>query len=221
MSPDDKTDGLHLEEISIALSGRMLLSLNAIVRTGEILTVMGPSGSGKSALLAFLGGFLDPAFTAGGRLSIDGIDLTGMPAQKRGAGMLFQDPLLFPHLSVGGNLLFGLSADIRKKDERRRLALQALEDVDLSGFFDRDPATLSGGQRARVALQRMMLSAPRYLLLDEPFSKLDADLRQQIRALVFDRAKSAGLPVVLVTHDEADADAAGGSIVKIGGSEDR
>jgi putative thiamine transport system ATP-binding protein len=144
-----------------------------------------------------------------------------MPAQQRGAGMLFQDPLLFPHLSVGGNLLFGLSADIRKKDERRRLALQALEDVDLSGFFDRDPATLSGGQRARVALQRMMLSAPRFLLLDEPFSKLDADLRQQIRALVFDRAKSAGLPVVLVTHDEADAEAAGGTIVTIGGRQDR
>lgn len=221
MSPDDKTDGLHLEEISIGLSGRMLLCLDVTVRAGEILTVMGPSGSGKSALLAFLGGFLDPAFTAGGRLSIHGVDLTGMPAQNRGAGMLFQDPLLFPHLSVGGNLLFGLSAAIRQKDQRRRLALEALEDVDLAGFFDRDPATLSGGQRARVALQRMMLSAPRFLLLDEPFSKLDADLRQQIRALVFDRAKSAGLPVVLVTHDEADADAAGGSIVTIGGSEDR
>ena len=110
-----------------------------------------------------------------GRILIDGDDLTGVAAEKRQAGMLFQDPLLFPHLSVGGNLLFGLTAAIRKRDQRRRMAEQALADVELGGFFDRDPATLSGGQKARVALQRVMLSAPRYLLLDEPFSKLDSE----------------------------------------------
>lgn len=210
------TDGLHLEAISIALNGRVLLSLSAHVRPGDILTVMGPSGSGKSALLANLGGFLDPAFTASGRILIDGDDLTGVAAEKRRCGMLFQDPLLFPHLSVGGNLLFGLTPSIAKRDQRRRMVEQALVDVELAGFFDRDPATLSGGQKARVALQRVMLSAPRLLLLDEPFSKLDSDLRQQTRALIFSRAKAAGLPVVLVTHDHADAEAAGGPVIEIG-----
>ncbi|CAN7276133.1 ATP-binding cassette domain-containing protein [Pararhizobium sp. LjRoot238] len=216
MKPDGKTDGLYLDEISISLAGRTLLRISATVRPGDILTVMGPSGSGKSALLAYLGGFLDPVFTGSGRVLIDGRDLTGIPAEKRQAGMLFQDPLLFPHLSVGGNLLFGLTASIRKRPQRQRMAEQALADVELGGFFDRDPATLSGGQKARVALQRVMLSAPRFLLLDEPFSKLDTSLREQTRALIFSRAKSAGLPIILVTHDRTDAEAAGGQVVTIG-----
>jgi putative thiamine transport system ATP-binding protein len=216
MKPDGKTDGLQLDEISISLADRILFCLSAVIQPGEILTVMGPSGSGKSALLAYLGGFLDPVFAGSGRILIDGRDITGIPAEKRQAGMLFQDSLLFPHLSVGGNLLFGLSAAIRKRSQRRRMAEQALADVELGGFFDRDPATLSGGQRARVALQRVMLSAPRYLLLDEPFSKLDASLREQTRALIFSRAKSAGLPIILVTHDRTDAEAAGGQVVTIG-----
>lgn len=210
------TDGLHLEAISIALNGRVLLSLSVHVRPGDILTVMGPSGSGKSALLAHLGGFLDPAFTASGRILIDGDDVTTVAAEQRRCGMLFQDPLLFPHLSVGGNLLFGLTPSIARRDQRRRMVEQALVDVELTGFFDRDPATLSGGQKARVALQRIMLSAPRLLLLDEPFSKLDSGLRQQTRALIFSRAKAAGLPVVLVTHDQADAQAAAGPVIVIG-----
>ncbi len=216
MKPGSKTDGLHLDAISIGLHGRTLLYLSAVVRPGDVLTVMGPSGSGKSALLAYLGGFLDPVFTANGRLSIDGSDLTGIPAENRRCGMLFQDPLLFPHLSVGGNLLFGLTPSIARHSQRRRMVEQALMDVELQGFFDRDPATLSGGQKARVALQRVMLSAPRFLLLDEPFSKLDSDLRQQTRALIFSTAKAAGLPVILVTHDIADAEAAGGRVVTIG-----
>lgn len=215
MTPDT-THGLHLDAICIALDGRTLLSLSAHVRPGDILTVMGPSGSGKSALLAYIGGFIDGAFTGSGRIRIDGDDLTGIAAEKRRCGMLFQDPLLFPHLSVGGNLLFGLTPSIARRDQRRRMVEQALADVGLEGFYDRDPATLSGGQKARVALQRVMLSAPRLLLLDEPFSKLDSDLRQQTRGLIFARAKSAGLPVVLVTHDQADAGAAGGAVIVIG-----
>jgi putative thiamine transport system ATP-binding protein len=216
MEPDGKTDGLHLTGISLSVAGRTLLSLSAIIRPGAILTVMGASGSGKSALLAYLGGFLDPAFTANGQILIHGRDITKIPAEQRGAGMLFQDALLFPHLSVGGNLLFGLSSSVRDAEQRRRLAEQALAEIDLDGFFDRDPDTLSGGQKARVALQRTLLSAPRFLLLDEPFSKLDTDMRQQIRQLAFARAKAAGLPVVLVTHDLADALAAGGEMVTIG-----
>ncbi|WP_438751110.1 ATP-binding cassette domain-containing protein [Pararhizobium sp. O133] len=216
MTPDGKTDGLQLRRMTIGVAGRTLLSLTASVRPGEILTVMGPSGSGKSALLAALGGFLDTAFTASGEILIDGSDLTDIPAEKRGAGMLFQDALLFPHLSVGGNLLFGLSPAIHGADKRRHVVEEALAEIELTGFFDRDPATLSGGQKARVALQRTLLSAPRFLLLDEPFSKLDTDLRHQIRDLVFTRAKALKLPVVLVTHDQSDALAAGGETVTIG-----
>jgi putative thiamine transport system ATP-binding protein len=100
---------------------------------------------------------------------------------------------------------------------RRARCEEALENIGLGGFFDRDPATLSGGQKARVALARVLLSEPRMLLLDEPFSKLDHDLKAQMRELVFSKARARGLPVILVTHDPSDAEAAGGQLIKIGG----
>jgi len=208
--------GLRLDGVRICLGGRVLVSLDAQVRRGETLTVMGPSGSGKSTLLAYLGGFLDPAFSAGGRVEVDGVELTALPAERRRAGILFQDPLLFPHLSVTDNIAIAIPEDVRGRKQRRALANAALEDAGLAEFGDRDPDTLSGGQKARVALQRVLVSQPRILLLDEPFSKLDADLRDQTRHLVFDRARRAGLPVVLVTHDEEDARAAGGQVHKVG-----
>jgi putative thiamine transport system ATP-binding protein len=186
-----------------------------------VLTIMGPSGSGKSALLAFAGGFLDPAFDASGRLLIGKEDVTDVPANRRHAGILFQYPLLFPHLSVGGNIVFAMPPSIKGHMTRRALAEQALGEVGLAGFFERDPETLSGGQKARVALQRVLVSAPRFLLLDEPFSKLDAGLRQQMRELVFSRARAAGLPAILVTHDSDDAQAAGGRVIEIGGGEEK
>lgn len=209
-------DGLGLAGVRIALGRRELLRLDATVPAGAVLSVMGPSGSGKSSLLAFIGGFLDPAFLAAGRVSIGGLALDGLAPQERRAGILFQDALLFPHLSVGANLVFALPASVRGRTRRRALAEAALAEIGLEGTFDRDPDTLSGGQKARVALQRTMLSAPRLLLLDEPFSRLDLDLRAQVRQLVFERAQAARLPVVLVTHDPADAEAAGGAVVTIG-----
>jgi putative thiamine transport system ATP-binding protein len=209
-------EGLRLDEVSISIGGRPLVNVDRRVRPGEVLTVMGPSGSGKSALLAFIGGFLDPAFTATGRVFVSGVELTALPAEDRHAGILFQDPLLFPHLSVAGNLVFAVPSATRDRNERRRLAEGALDAVGLSGFGPRDPDTLSGGQKARVALARVLLSRPRALLLDEPFSRLDADLRAQIRQLIFAKARENALPVLLVTHDEADAEAAGGPLVRIG-----
>jgi len=211
-----KTEGLVLDDVRIRLGDRLLVALDSRIRRGETLTVMGPSGSGKSTLLAYLGGFLDPAFSASGRVSVDGVDLTALPAEKRHAGILFQDPLLFPHLSVLDNIAIAIPEDIRGRRQRRELAQAALDDADLADFADRDPDTLSGGQKARVALQRVLVSHPRILLLDEPFSKLDANLREQTRQLVFDRARRAGLPVVLVTHDEDDARAAGGQLHRVG-----
>lgn len=207
------SSSLRLDRVSITLAGRELLAVDAEVSGGEALTVMGPSGSGKSTLLAFVAGFLDQAFTASGRVFLCGEDVTGLPANRRRAGLLFQDPLLFPHMSVGANLLFALPHGDRK--ERRARAEAALAGAGLEGFFDRDPATLSGGQKARASLIRVLLSQPRALLLDEPFSKLDAALRQQMRDFVFGEARARALPVLLVTHDPEDAQAAGGRIVEL------
>ncbi|RJG43222.1 ATP-binding cassette domain-containing protein [Mesorhizobium sp. DCY119] len=212
-------NGLFLDDVSIALNGHRLVALTHRVAPGEVLTVMGPSGSGKSTLLAYIGGFLAPAFEASGKVFSDGLELTALPAEDRHVGILFQDPLLFPHMSVGGNLVFAIPASVKGKAARHALAEAALEGVGLAGMAPRDPDTLSGGQKARVALARALLSAPRMLLLDEPFSKLDAELRGQMRELVFAKARDGALPVVLVTHDEADADAASGPIVRIGNAQ--
>ena len=210
-------EGLDLDGVTIDLADRRLIAITHRVGPGDVLTVMGPSGSGKSTLLAYIGGFLDPAFAARGRVAIDGEDITGQPAENSHVGILFQDPLLFPHMSVEQNLLFAIPADITPMARRRETAAAALAGVDLAGMGPRDPATLSGGQKARVALARVLLSSPRALLLDEPFSKLDTGLRQHMRELVFDKARTGGLPVLLVTHDEADASAAGGDVVRIDG----
>lgn len=209
---------LELSGVRIALGPRVLIpTLDLAVEPGEVVTIMGPSGSGKSTLLAWLGGFLDRAFSAEGEARIAGASLAGLPPERRRLGILFQDDLLFPHLSVGDNIAFGLREELRGRAARRSAVAQALERADLAGYADRDPATLSGGQRARVALMRTLVAGPRALLLDEPFGKLDARLRGEIRSFVFSHARSERLPTLLVTHDEADAAAAGGRIVTIGG----
>lgn len=213
MTPDE---GLRLDAVEISLGTRRLLTLDRLVPPGQTLSVMGPSGSGKSTLFALIAGFLDPAFTATGRALLNGRDLTGLPPERRRVGLLFQDALLYPHMSVGGNLLFGLSAQVKGRSRRRAAAEAMLERVGLPGHLDRDPATLSGGQAARVALARTLLANPEALLLDEPFSRLDTDLRQTVRQLVFDLVAERQIPALLVTHDRADAEAAGGPIVDLG-----
>lgn len=207
---------LRLQGVRLAVGGRTLIgTLSATVQPGACLTLMGPSGCGKSSLLAFMAGTLDPAFDAQGRVSVGETDLTTLPPESRRVGILFQDDLLFPHLSVAGNLAFALPASVRPAAERNARIEQALADAGLAGFGPRDPATLSGGQRARVALLRTLLAQPRALLLDEPFSKLDAQLRDDVRRFVFEHARDSALPTVLVTHDEADAAAAGGELIRV------
>lgn len=206
------SDDLVLDGVQIALQDRPLVALDARIAPGEVLSVMGPSGSGKSTLLAFAAGFLAPAFTASGRVLLGGRDITVLPAERRGIGLLFQDPLLFPHLSVAGNLRFGLPRGARDRAARVEAALAA---IGLAGYGERDPATLSGGQQSRVALMRLLLCEPRAVLLDEPFSKLDTALRQEMRELVFGRLREARLPSLLVTHDREDAEAAGGRIITL------
>lgn len=207
--------GLTLQDVHIRQGARTLVEVSDRIGPGEVLTVMGPSGSGKSTLLSYIIGTLDAGFTATGRVLLNEIDITELAPERRRVGILFQDELLFPHLSVGENLAFGLRESVRGKLERRDQIEAALDDIGLSGFADRDPETLSGGQKARVALMRMLLSGPRALLLDEPFSRLDAERRDKVRTLVFDQARAKGLPVLLVTHDHADAEAAGGRVYRL------
>ena len=195
---------LELRAVSVSLGGRVLVPpLDLTVAAGEVVTLMGPSGGGKSSLLAYLTGHLPPALTGSGQVWVDGSDVTSRPAHRRGLGILFQDDLLFPHLSVGGNLLFGLSRSVRGRRRRRAMAEAALVRAELPGCYDADVATLSGGQRARVALVRATLAEPRALLLDEPYNRLDAPLRARMRELV--REVAGSVPVLLVTHDPADA----------------
>ncbi len=201
---------LTLQNLTVDLAGHCLVSLDVTVKRGEVLTLMAPSGAGKSTALAAIIGTLPPAFTLTGRILLDGADMTEVPTRLRRIGLLFQDDVLFPHLSVGGNLGFALPP--RTPDRKARIEA-ALASAGLAGFADRDPATLSGGQRARVALMRSLLAEPRALLLDEPFSRLDAGLRAQIRSFVFDRARMLGLPMILVTHDPEDARAAAGPLL--------
>lgn len=212
--PIEPTGALALSHVTISRHGEetaLIAGLSLTIAPGEIATVMGASGSGKSTLLAYVAGFLDrQAFAASGTVTLSGVPIDGLPAEERHLGLLFQDAILFPHLSVGGNLLFGLPRNqYRSRSARRAIVADALAEAGLAGFEKRDPATLSGGQKARVALLRTLLAAPRALLLDEPFSKLDAALRAEFRAFVFDHARALALPTLLVTHDPADVEAAG------------
>ncbi len=208
---------LELRGVGLGLGGRSLVApLDLVVGAGEIATLMGPSGCGKSSLLAFICGTLDTAFAPQGQVRLDGEDIGALPPERRRIGILFQDDLLFPHLSVAENLAFGLPAALRDRSVRAARVAAALAEAGLAGFGGRDPATLSGGERARIALMRTLLAEPRALLLDEPFSKLDVALRGRIRAFVFDHARANALPTLLVTHDPDDAAATGGPVVEIG-----
>ena len=195
----------EIRNLNVTKGGQTLVAgLSLGIAPGEVFTLMGASGSGKSTILNWIIGALDPVFSVRGELWLGGVRRDLLPIEARRIGILFQDDLLFPHLSVGQNLAFALPAAIKGRAARRRLVEQTLADVGLAGFHDRDPATLSGGQKARISALRALLAEPEALVLDEPFSKLDAVLRGQFRAFVFDRISQLGIPTLLVTHDPAD-----------------
>ncbi len=194
---------LQLDVTHLSLNQTAIISgLHIAVPPGVVHTVMGASGSGKSSLLAAVCGTLPPVFTFEGTVVLDGARIDTLLTRQRRVGILFQDDLLFAHMTVRENLLFAIPAGPRAAREAQ--VAQALNDLEMPGFAQADPATLSGGQRARVALMRALLAQPHALLLDEPFSKFDTALRQRVREFVFATVHARQIPVLLVTHDEAD-----------------
>lgn len=178
-------------------------SLSLQIEKGGIVTLMGPSGCGKSTLLDAIAGHLSDEFRLTGSILLDDRPLNVLPAHKRQVGILFQDDLLFPHLNIWENLAFALP-DAIKGRERKERALDALKNIHLTKLAQSYPDQISGGQRARISLTRMLLAQPQVALLDEPFSKLDKVLRSQFRDWVMAQLQSANIPALMVTHDEAD-----------------
>ncbi|MEZ5777504.1 MAG: ATP-binding cassette domain-containing protein [Paracoccaceae bacterium] len=209
---------LELKNVTIRPCGGcdpLFAPFSLVIPAGGVTTVIGRSGIGKSTLIDFIGGHLPASFEADGQTFLDGREVTRLPAEVRQIGILFQDALLFPHLSVGDNLAFGLARHVRGRAQRRERVEEALKQAGIGGFYDRDPDTLSGGQRARAALMRTLLAEPKALLLDEPFAKLDPERRADIRTFVFEHIRDRNVPVLMVSHDEDDAHAAGGPVLRL------
>ncbi|VVE03536.1 ABC transporter ATP-binding protein [Pandoraea terrigena] len=172
------------------------------IEQGEFISLLGPSGCGKTTTLQMIAGFVAPS---SGRILLEGRDLTPVPPEKRGLGIVFQSYALFPHMTVAQNVAFGL--DMRRVDpgQKRRRVQDALELVHLGQHAQRYPRELSGGQRQRVALARALVIAPPVLLLDEPLSNLDAKLREQMQDELRTIQRKVGTTTVMVTHDQAEA----------------
>lgn len=196
---------LSITNLSILTrSGSPLLAdCSFSIQKGEVLSVMGPSGCGKSTLLSVIAGHLAQDFTYTGNVHVNGNTITHLSSHERKVGILFQEDLLFPHLSIWENLAFALPNKI-KGSQRKTEALNALNHINLSDLADAFPDQISGGQRARISLVRMLLAKPDVALLDEPFSKLDKALRVRFRDWVFEQLAEANIPTLLVTHDVDD-----------------
>jgi putative spermidine/putrescine transport system ATP-binding protein len=172
------------------------------VERGEFLSLLGPSGCGKTTTLQMIAGFVSPT---SGRITLDGRDITNVRPEKRGIGVVFQSYALFPHMTVAGNVGFGLEMRKMKREERSRRIAETLELVHLRGLDARYPKELSGGQRQRVAIARAIAMQPELLLLDEPMSNLDAKLREEMDIELRAIQKRLGITTILVTHDQVEA----------------
>ena len=187
---DAQTDASAVKDLSLTLPA------------GRLLTLLGPSGCGKTTTLRMIAGLLAPD---AGDVRFGGASVLGLPPEKRGLGMVFQRPTLFPHMTVSGNVGFGLRLRrVRGGDLRRRIG-RALEQVTLTGLERRFPHQLSGGQQQRVALARTLVTEPRVLLLDEPLSSLDVNLRAELRGVLRELQEQLEITTVFVTHDQSEA----------------
>ena len=194
---------LKIENLSSGYDEDVVLKdLSLEVAEGEFLSLLGPSGCGKSTLMKTIAGIL-PARS--GRILLDGVDITALPVHRRGTVVVFQDMRLFPHKSVAENVAFPLKMQGAAKQERLKTAEELLKKVQMGGYGRRKPGELSGGQQQRIALARALAAQPKLLLLDEPFSALDENLREDMRHLVLQLQKEFHMTVILVTHDREEA----------------
>ncbi|MEX3007987.1 ABC transporter ATP-binding protein [Hoeflea sp. TYP-13] len=199
-----------MSEILVSLSGLTLSygktvavpDLDLDIIDGELIALLGPSGCGKTTTMRAIAGLLAPT---SGRITIDGRDVTRVPANKRGIGLVFQSYALFPHLSAFENVAFGLRLQRLAEAEIRSRTETGIATVGLAGFEKRKPAELSGGQQQRLALARSLVMKPKVLLLDEPLSNLDARLRLEMRTELQRVQNETGVTMVFVTHDQAEA----------------
>ena len=180
--------------------------LSFSVNSGEVVVIMGPSGCGKSSLLNFIAGVLEKPLLGSGDIVMNDKRLNEKRVEERKMGLLYQEDLLFPHMTVGQNILYGINSSLDRKSRLEKLE-NVLEKASLQNFKHRSPDTLSGGQKARVSLLRTLVSEPRLMLLDEPFSKLDIQLRSDFKNYVFAELRFMKIPCILVTHDPSDVPA--------------
>jgi iron(III) transport system ATP-binding protein len=195
--------GLRIDGVGASYGDhRVLDGIDLTVEPGEFFALLGPSGCGKTTLLRLIAGFAQPD---AGRITIGGREISALPPWKRDVGMVFQSYALWPHMSVAGNVAFGLEERRIARSEIKRRVAAALAFVGLSDLADRRPSQLSGGQQQRVALARTIAIEPKLLLLDEPLSNLDAKLRVEVRRELRSMQKRLGLTTVIVTHDQEEA----------------
>lgn len=207
------TLGLEVDHVSVAFGDTQVLNdVSLSVERGAIVAVLGPSGSGKSTLLRVVAGLVD---TSSGTVRVDGTDMRGVATHRRGVGLVFQNDQLFPHLDVAGNVGYGLRIARTPTAQRRARVEELLSLVGMSGHADRDVATLSGGEAARVALARSLATSPRVLLLDEPLSGLDHDLRYALADDLRRVIRSAGSTALVVTHDPVEAERIADRVVRL------
>ncbi len=194
---------LQVNDLMIGYEKALTPALNFSVGPGEILVVVGESGCGKSTLLSTLAGVNPPL---GGEILLDGKNLSGVPIHKRKIGLVFQEPLLFPHLSLIDNIGYALRAGGESRNAARTRATELLDWVGLSEIAGQKTWQLSGGQAGRVALARAIAAQPAVLLLDEPYSALDPETRLRLLADVKNLVTNEGIPTIHVTHDRSEAD---------------
>ena len=198
-----------LELINISLKWNspkekpFIKNLNLKINNGNILCVFGKSGVGKSSLINVIAGTTEDKLLFEGEIILNGKILNNIAIEKRKIGLLLQDGALFPHLTVEQNIFFGMNRKLKSK-EKLNVINENLKNANMEGFQNRYPHTLSGGQKARIACLRAILSEPKALLLDEPFSSLDPEHRNTFRKFVIDKVKESKIPCLLVTHDETD-----------------
>ena len=194
---------VRLNDLTLSYGNTVAVpDLNLDIREGELIALLGPSGCGKTTTMRAIAGLLTPT---SGHIEIDGRDVTRMPANKRGIGLVFQSYALFPHLNAFENVAFGLRLQKLPEAEIRAKTEAGIATVGLAGFEARKPAEMSGGQQQRLALARSLVMEPKVLLLDEPLSNLDARLRLEMRTELQRVQKETGVTMVFVTHDQSEA----------------